>query len=119
MVIGDYLKGYTTCGTLLYWTAVLSIVPVVLLVTLIVRWHLVADYHAKERAGYVWLEGDVEWSEWNTIVYPLICSLAGVVAGAFGVGGGIVKVRILCLSRRSLSPPPRPLCGCNVPLSGP
>ena len=35
------------------------------------------QYHAKVAASYRWTEGDVEWSERNTIVYPLICSLAG------------------------------------------
>ena len=29
----------------------------------------------------------MEWDERNTIVYPLTCSLAGLVAGMFGVGG--------------------------------
>ena len=32
-------------------------------------------------------------TERNTVVYPTVCSLAGLVAGMFGVGGGIVKVR--------------------------
>eukprot|EP00884_Botryococcus_braunii_P020092 jgi/Botrbrau1/6767/Bobra.0057s0003.1 len=91
VVVGDTAKKYTTCGTWAYWLVVLSIIPIVLLVTYIVRIYLVRDYYAKEQAGYTWLEGDVEWSEYNTIVYPLICSLAGLVAGAFGVGGGIVK----------------------------
>ena len=31
-------------------------------------------------------------TERNTVVYPTVCSLAGLVAGMFGVGGGIVKV---------------------------
>ena len=32
----------------------------------------------------------------TTLTYPAICSLAGVVAGMFGVGGGIVKISPLC-----------------------
>ena len=35
--------------------------------------------------------GDIVWTEWTTIVYPLWCSCAGIIAGMFGVGGGIVK----------------------------
>ena len=57
-----------------------------------VRAHLVRDYHAREAADYAWQEGDVAWDERNTLMYPAICSLAGLVAGAFGVGGGVVKV---------------------------
>ncbi len=34
----------------------------------------------------------VAWTRRNVVVYPAICSLAGLVAGMFGVGGGIVKV---------------------------
>ena len=37
----------------------------------------------------------VAWTRRNTVVYPAVCSLAGLVAGMFGVGGGIVKVFLL------------------------
>ena len=57
-----------------------------------VRAHLVRGYHPREAADYAWQEGDVAWDERNTLLYPAICSLAGLVAGAFGVGGGVVKV---------------------------
>ena len=43
-------------------------------------------------AGYQWQEGDIQWTERNSVVYPAVSSLAGLVAGMFGVGGGIVKV---------------------------
>jgi uncharacterized membrane protein YfcA len=35
--------------------------------------------------------GDIVWTPDTTLYCPLYCSLAGVVAGMFGVGGGIVK----------------------------
>ena len=56
-----------------------------------VRGYLVRDFNAKQASGYVWTEGDVEWSPRNTILFPLLSSLAGLIAGMFGVGGGIVK----------------------------
>mmetsp|Transcript_5541 Transcript_5541/g.12077 ORF Transcript_5541/g.12077 Transcript_5541/m.12077 type:complete len:324 (+) Transcript_5541:409-1380(+) len=34
---------------------------------------------------------DIDWDENNTIVYPLYAVLAGLAAGMFGVGGGIIK----------------------------
>lgn len=37
-------------------------------------------------------EGELRWDRRTTLVYPAACSLAGVCAGTFGVGGGIVKV---------------------------
>lgn len=35
--------------------------------------------------------GDIIWDERTTVLYPLWCSCAGLIAGMFGVGGGIVK----------------------------
>ena len=40
---------------------------------------------------YRYVEGDIKWTPRATIVYPIICALAGFFAGMFGVGGGIVK----------------------------
>ena len=34
---------------------------------------------------------EIEWNEHNTLVYPLYANVAGLVAGMFGVGGGIIK----------------------------
>lgn len=48
-------------------------------------------YHKQMDAGYEWQEGDIPWNERNSLVYPAVSSLAGLVAGMFGVGGGIVK----------------------------
>jgi uncharacterized membrane protein YfcA len=36
-------------------------------------------------------EGAIEWTPRTTLSYPAACSFAGVIAGMFGVGGGIVK----------------------------
>jgi uncharacterized membrane protein YfcA len=33
----------------------------------------------------------VEWNSVTTLTYPAVCSIAGLIAGMFGVGGGIVK----------------------------
>lgn len=79
------------CGTTGYW--LISFVNIAWLVglSLYARTHLIAAWKNKKRIGYKYLEGDVEWNEKNTIVYPLLCVFAGMCAGLFGVGGGIVK----------------------------
>ena len=41
--------------------------------------------------GNRYVEGDIKWTPRATILYPIICALAGFFAGMFGVGGGIVK----------------------------
>jgi len=51
----------------------------------------VKRFEAKQRVGYKYVEGDIQWDGRATIVYPAICCLAGFFAGMFGVGGGIVK----------------------------
>lgn len=45
-----------------------------------------------QEAGYLYHHGEVEWTEQSTLAYPALCSIAGLVAGMFGVGGGIVKI---------------------------
>eukprot|EP01024_Parvocaulis_polyphysoides_P073730 TRINITY_DN9505_c0_g2_i8.p1 TRINITY_DN9505_c0_g2~~TRINITY_DN9505_c0_g2_i8.p1 ORF type:complete len:484 (-),score=38.01 TRINITY_DN9505_c0_g2_i8:268-1719(-) len=48
----------------------------------------------KEQGG-VLNDQEVHWNPMNTIKFPMICSLAGLVAGMFGVGGGIVKAPLM------------------------
>jgi hypothetical protein len=48
-----------------------------------------------------------------TVVYPIICTTAGLFAGVFGVGGGIVKVsgrRIKCKGREEGTKVGRGVC---------
>ena len=56
------------------------------------RVHLLHKGAAQRAAGYEPHEGDVEWTPASTLLYPALCSFAGVAAGVFGVGGGIIKV---------------------------
>jgi hypothetical protein len=58
--------------------------------TVQVRAVLVRDFYRKQSSGYVWTEGDVEWNERNTILFPALSSLAGLIAGMFGVGGWVL-----------------------------
>jgi len=80
-----------TCGTGAYWFLNLAVVPFTLLIGLWVRKQLLENHQIKKEAGYQYLEGDVEWDNKTTIVYPAICTGAGLCAGMFGIGGGIVK----------------------------
>ena len=91
VIASDEGKTYFQCGSWQYWLVVASIVPPVLAVTLGVRNMLVKRHHALEAAdAYTGSAGEVRWTESTTIVYPAICSIAGLIAGMFGVGGGIV-----------------------------
>lgn len=79
------------CGMTMYWFLTLITLPWVLMVSVIARTHLLNRYYEKEDCGYEYLPQDVVWDESATIKYPLLCSTAGLAAGMFGIGGGIVK----------------------------
>eukprot|EP00415_Alexandrium_ostenfeldii_P003534 UN3534 len=52
---------------------------------------LVSEFEQKVRKGHVFAAGEVQWDSRNTLRYPAICAISGLLAGLFGVGGGIVK----------------------------
>jgi uncharacterized membrane protein YfcA len=80
-----------TCGTTSYWFLNLAVVPYTFAIAMWVRNHLLKSYRIKQQVGFTYQEGDVEWDNKTTIVYPVICTAAGLCAGMFGIGGGIVK----------------------------
>lgn len=79
------------CGSGLYWFLTFAVVPFTFFIAYLARRHLVERYYLKKRLGYTYHEGDVEWNEKHTVLYPACCSIAGLCAGLFGIGGGIVK----------------------------
>ena len=92
VLASDTTKARLQCGTLTYWVVVLSVAPFILMLAAGVRAYLLRKYRVKARYGWEWTEGDVQWTERATIIYPAVCSLAGLVAGLFGIGGGVIKV---------------------------
>eukprot|EP01036_Dinobryon_divergens_P026734 gene26734-35414_t len=79
------------CGSTEYWLLTATVIVFVVVISLWMRSGLVQKWKLKKRVGYRYCEGDMEWNEYNTIIYPCLCFFAGFSAGMFGVGGGIVK----------------------------
>lgn len=79
------------CGTWQYWAISTAVLPFVLFISLLARKYLVSKWRMKRILGFQYVDGDIEWNEKHTILYPAICSVAGLCAGLFGIGGGIVK----------------------------
>lgn len=79
------------CGSKSFWAANVFMLAWIFTISLMARAYLVRRYEKKERCGYQYVEGDIKWDSRTTIIYPIICALAGFFAGMFGVGGGIVK----------------------------
>jgi len=82
-----------TCGSTSFWLTNLLMILMTIYGIHLARNHLIKKYYLKKDLGtsYPKIEGDIDWNERNTIIYPSICLTAGFFAGMFGVGGGIVK----------------------------
>jgi len=87
----DYLKDVEECGTPLFWVYTGLTVPWAILCTLAYRQYLTNRHKLKCRVGYEFVEGDVVWDDRATVLYPFLCTAAGLLAGLFGVGGGMIK----------------------------
>jgi uncharacterized membrane protein YfcA len=79
------------CGEAVYWVITLAALSWVLIISFIARQHLVKRFALKKECGSEYLPQDIRWDSSATIRYPPICCSAGLAAGMFGVGGGIVK----------------------------
>jgi len=97
-VLLTFLKGSghgsvigVVCGSDSFWVLSLSNIPWVIFFGWLFRRMLIAEYEEKVETGIDFAEGEIKWDAKSTIVYPLICTIAGLFAGLFGVGGGIVK----------------------------
>lgn len=91
VLASDSIKSLVPCGSLKYWLVVLGVVPVAVGCMLVTRRTLLHKIAVKKAAGHARETSNVNWTPNTTVVYPMICTLAGVIAGLFGVGGGIVK----------------------------
>lgn len=79
------------CGSPLFWIAEGSIALCILLVSWYARSILLRRARRKQDARYQYLECDIEWNASSALIYPLLSCSAGLVAGLFGIGGGIIK----------------------------
>jgi hypothetical protein len=69
------------CGSTEYWLLTATVIVFVVVISLWMRSGLVQKWKLKKRVGYRYCEGDMEWNEYNTIIYPCLCFFAGFSAG--------------------------------------
>lgn len=79
------------CGSPDWWMLSLGVIPYCFFFFLWIRYITVSQYHARVAAGWEFRDGDVQWDESKTIQYPIIGVLSGVIAGMFGIGGGLIN----------------------------
>jgi len=78
--------GLPQCGPKCFW---MTEVFIFVLIIAFAYWTRRTILKRMEEGGPALSE--IEWNEHNTLVYPLYANVAGLVAGMFGVGGGIIK----------------------------
>lgn len=74
------------CGLHCFWIAEFSMIAIIVVFAI----HTRSSILNRVRSGGPILS-DIEWDADKTITYPLLAIVAGLVAGLFGVGGGIIK----------------------------
>ncbi|KAL9183556.1 hypothetical protein ACHAXT_004412 [Thalassiosira profunda] len=78
--------GLQSCGAVCYWISEGCIFLIIILFSLHVRSSIL-----ERQASGGTVTSEIQWDERNTLLYPTMAIVAGLVAGMFGIGGGIVK----------------------------
>jgi len=79
------------CGSATFYAVEAVTIGIIICFVGYIRGKLVAEINYKDSIGYTFLKGDIHWDPSNTVYYSSLCSFAGLFAGLFGIGGGIVK----------------------------
>jgi len=75
--------GLPSCGMECFWFTNIAMLLLIAAFAVYIRY----DILHRTRP----ILSDIEWDETNTRTYPLLAIVAGLAAGMFGIGGGIIK----------------------------
>ena len=78
--------GSQSCNGACFWVVEVVMVLVILPFVYCARSELLSRVNQGKP-----VESDISWNDENTILYPCYAIVAGLVAGLFGIGGGIIK----------------------------
>ncbi|KAL4171130.1 hypothetical protein KRP22_009228 [Phytophthora ramorum] len=83
------------CNSSDYW--VLTVMPLTVLVaiSLYIGYRLRLMNRSKVVSNYPFADGDIHWIKRRVVVFPSVCTIAGIAAGLLGIGGGMVKGPIM------------------------
>ncbi|KAL4128334.1 hypothetical protein PRIC2_007323 [Phytophthora ramorum] len=84
-----------TCNSSDYWLLTLLPLTVPVTVSLWMGYRLRLLNRFKVLGKYPFLEGDIHWIKRRVVVFPSVCTIAGIAAGLLGIGGGMVKGPIM------------------------
>jgi hypothetical protein len=86
------------CGTVGFWLVQAAVAPALAVIFWAGRRRVLRKVAVKRAAQYDF-HGDIRWTRKNSVLFPAICSLSGVIAGLFG----LVSCLCVCLSASSLA----------------
>ncbi|UIZ22721.1 hypothetical protein KXD40_003800 [Peronospora effusa] len=86
---------FVDCGGVAYWVLLLIGVPWIAVFVILTSYYLHQVYLRKAAMNYQYVEGDIRWTKKMVVYFPLGFVFAGIAAGMFGVGGGIVAGPIM------------------------
>ncbi|KAG7400039.1 hypothetical protein PHYBOEH_007107 [Phytophthora boehmeriae] len=90
--IGD---AFVPCGGVAYWAILLIEIPWVAVFVVVASRYLYKDYQRKAEVDYPYVDGDIRWTRATVVFFPLGCAFGGIIAGMFGVGGGLITGPIM------------------------
>ncbi|ETW01851.1 hypothetical protein H310_06421 [Aphanomyces invadans] len=83
------------CGSMAYWSLTVLAFPFFVSVTTYFGFKILHRHELMQSHGYAYMPGDIQWNRRTTMLYPSLCTVAGVAAGMLGIGGGMVKGPLL------------------------
>lgn len=98
MLIITFLKGSNHIKSILsiqvcsvsYWLIYSLYLPISILLTLYASKIVLEEYKYRKEIDYPYHETDIKWNKNLVVNFPLRASLAGVLSGMLGVGGGLI-----------------------------
>jgi len=97
MVGGDGVESPwgIVCGSPAFWTIHAVMICFLVAAAWAAQTYLIARHEIKNIVRFDYVHGDIRWNRRAGWLYPVVFCLAGLLAGVFGIGGGIIIVPLL------------------------
>jgi uncharacterized membrane protein YfcA len=83
------------CGSVAFWVVQIIMGAFLIASAWAAQTYLVNRHYMKDLVRLDYVHGDIRWDSRGAILYPLLFVTAGLVAGLFGIGGGMICVPLL------------------------
>ncbi len=90
LTIASIIRFGLTCGTAEYIATNVVYVPALVIFTVLAAVMLNKEYLKKVEIGYKFADGDLLFTKRNTMVWPSLFFISGLLASLLGIGGGMV-----------------------------